>query len=342
MKKYNNKSTCLLGITGVGTRYPEEVRGYLGRNNVELIENARSKVLNEEELLEVIPGVDAVLASVEPYTARVLGAAERLRVISRVGVGYNNIDLAAATKEGISVTWTPIPELAYAVAEHAFAHILSFAKKIPLMNRDVREGRWESEKWSTQMVDLYGSTIGLLGLGRIGSEVARRAKAFRMKVIYYDVVRRKDLEKSLGLTYVSFDMLFSEADVVSIHTPLTPETRGIVDRRAIGLMKKDAVLVNTARGPIVEEAALAEALESGKIGGACLDVLSEEPPTGGHAFYKLGDRLPNLILTPHLDYGPRTARVMIMTAAEDLVRVLNGQRPRYLLNQDVIPRKLLI
>jgi phosphoglycerate dehydrogenase-like enzyme len=332
--------TCLLGITGVGTRYPEEVRGYLRRNNVEPVENPRSRVLSEEELIDVIPEVDAVLASVEPYTPRVLRAAKRLRVISRVGVGHNNIDLAAATKKGISVTWTPIPELAYAVAEHAFAHTLSFAKKIPFMNKDVREGRWESEKWSTQMGDLYGSTMGLLGLGRIGSEVASRAKAFRMKVIYHDVVRRKDLEKSLGLRYVSFEKLFGEADVVSIHTPLTPETKGIVSRRAIALMKKDAVLVNTARGPIVDEVALAEALEGGKIGGACLDVLSEEPPNEGHVFYKLGDRIPNLLLTPHLDYGRRTASAMIMTAAGDLIRVLDGKRPKYLLNADVVPRRL--
>jgi phosphoglycerate dehydrogenase-like enzyme len=271
----------------------------------------------------------------------VLKAAKRLRVISRVGVGYNNIDLAAATKMGIFVTWAPVPELAYAVAEHTFAHALSFEKRIPFMNEDVRSGRWESEKWSTLMGDLYGSTMGLLGLGRIGSEVARRAKAFRMKIIYHDLIRRRDLEKSLGLRFVSFERLFREADIVSIHTPLTPETKGIVNREAISLMKKGSVLVNTARGSIVDERALAEALEGGRIAGACLDVLSEEPPTNGHIFYKLGNRIPNLLLTPHLDYGPRTAKALIMTAAGDAVRILESKKPKYLLNNGVVPRKLM-
>jgi phosphoglycerate dehydrogenase-like enzyme len=332
------KRSCLFGITGVGTRYPEEIRQFLRSHDVEPVDSPRSGVLTEDEVIEVIPEIDGVLASVEPYTPRVLSAGRRLRVISRVGVGYNNIDLAAATRLGISVTWTPIPELAYAVAEHAFAHMLSFAKKIPFMNRDVREGRWESEKWSTRMGDLYGSTIGLLGLGRIGGEVARRAKAFRMDVIYYDLIRRKDLEKRLGVRYVPFDELFRKADFISIHTPLTPETKGVVDSRAFSMMKKDAVLVNTARGPIVDEAALADALERGSIGGACLDVLSEEPPSERHPFYRLGERFPNLLLTPHLDYGPRTAWALIMTAAQDLVSVLDGKTPKYLLNGDVRPR----
>lgn len=330
---------CLLAITGVGTRYPKDIRDFLRHHDVESIDNPHSSTLTEEQLLEVIPEVDAVLASVEPYTPKTLNAAGRLKVISRVGVGYNNIDLRTATKMGICVTWTPIPELAYAVAEHTFAHTLSLVKKIPFMNKDVREGRWESDKWSSLVGDLYGLTLGLLGLGRIGSEVARRAKAFRMNVIYNDLVRRRDLEKSLALRFVSLEKLFSEADIISIHTPLTPKTIGLVSREAIARMKKDAILVNTARGQIIDEEALMEALESGRIAGACLDVLSEEPPSERHVFYKLGDRISNLVLTPHLDYGPRTARSLIMTAAEDAVRVLNGKRPKYLLNKDVVARK---
>ncbi len=333
------KKKCLLGITGVGTRYPGDIKDFLSLHDIEPVGNPHASTLTEDQLLEYIPEVDAVLASVEPYTPRTLNAASRLKVISRVGVGYNNIDLGTATRLGICVTWTPIPELAYAVAEHAFAHALSFVKRIPFMNKDVRDGRWESEKWSMLMGDLYGSTMGLLGLGRIGSEVAKRAKAFRMNVIYHDLVRRRDLEKSLGLRFVSFERLFREADIISIHTPLTPETRRIVSRRAISTMKKEAILVNTARGPIVDEEALAEALTGGKIAGACLDVLSEEPPSERHVFYKLGDRIPNLLLTPHLDYGRRTARALLMTAAEDVVRVLDGKRPKYPLNKDVIVRK---
>jgi len=328
-------SKCLIGLP-LGGRFPKEIKDYLEANKIEVIENPYGRKLSEEELINLIKDCDATLAAAEPYTKRVLEVAKKLKIIARMGVGYDNVDLKAATERGIYVTWTPIPELAYAMAEHTMALILTFVKRIPYMNQEVRKGIWEPEKWGTLIEDLYHLTLGLLGVGRIGGEVAKRAKAFGMNIVYYDIVRRKDLEDSLGIKYVSFNDLLSLSDILSIHTPLTPETKGMINEEAINKMKRNAIIINTARGAIIDEKALAKALMENRIAGACLDVLSEEPPTETHVFYKLGDRLQNLILTPHIGYGQHTGRAMGLTAAEDVVRVLRGEKPKYLLNVEVV------
>ncbi|MEM4312246.1 MAG: phosphoglycerate dehydrogenase [Nitrososphaerales archaeon] len=331
-------SKCLIGLT-LGGRFPKDIRDYLEAHRVEVIENPYGRKLNEDEVIELIKDCDATLAAAEPYTKRVIDSAKRLKIIARMGVGYDNVDLKAATEKGIFVTWTPIPELAYAMAEHTMALILTFVKRIPYMNQEIRKGIWEPEKWGIKVEDLYHLTLGLLGLGRIGGEVAKRAKTFGMNLIYYDIVRRKDLEESLGIKYVSFDELLAQSDILSIHTPLTPETKGIINEQAISKMKKNAIIVNTARGAIIDEEALSKALIENKIAGACLDVLSEEPPTKSHVFYKLGDKIPNLIFTPHLGYGQYTGRVMGITAAEEVIRVLSGEKPKYLLNTEVLSKR---
>jgi phosphoglycerate dehydrogenase-like enzyme len=225
------------------------------------------------------------------------------------------------------------------MAEHTFALLLSFMKKVPQTNASVRAGEWRTGAWGKELGDLYGLTFGLLGVGRIGSETAKRAKAFDMKLIYYDVVRREDLEKSLGMEYVSFDRLLAESDVLSVHTPLTPQTRGIINDAAFAKMKPSAILVNTARGAIVDEAALVRALEQGRIAGACIDAFSVEPLALPHPLYKLGDRLPNLVVTPHLGYGPRTGRAMMYLAANQMLDALAGKVPQNMLNPEVIPRR---
>ena len=275
--------------------------------------------------------IDGSIAGGEPYTRAVMDSAPRLKVISRVGVGYDTIDIPAATAKGIYVTVTPIPELSIAIAEHAMALMLSMTKKIPQRDKEVRAGIWDSAGASS-LQDVYGLTLGLLGVGRIGAEVAKRAKGFEMKIIYYDVVRRTDLEASLGLRYVSLDELLSTSDVVSVHTPLTPQTRGLLNDANVRKMKKNAVLVNTARGPIMDDNAVAAALREGRIFGASLDVLSEEPPSERHVFYKAGDGYPNLILTPHVGISDRTMTAMVMAAAEEAQRVVNGEAPRYPVN----------
>jgi glyoxylate reductase len=207
------------------------------------------------------------------------------------------------------------------------------------MNADLRQGEWRTSYWGSRMQDLYGLTFGLFGVGRIGSETAKRAKAFDMKLIYHDVVRREDLEKSLGMEYVSFERLLAESDILSLHSPLTPQTRGIINADAFRRMKPTAVLINTARGAVVDEAALVVALEQGTIAGACIDTFSVEPLAPPHPFYKLQDRLPNLILTPHMGYGPRTGRRMMYFAADQMMDALEGRVPPNVLNPEVLGRR---
>ncbi len=305
---------------------------------MELVLNPDKAALTEERLLQLIPDHDAVLASSEKYTQRVLSSAPRLRVIARTGVGYDAIDVDFATKQGIYVTWTPIPELAYAMAEHTINLTLSVLKKTCNLNVAVRSGTWDRGRWLQESDDLYYLTFGLLGAGRIGREVAKRVKAFGAKVIYHDIVRSKELEEGMEVEYVSFDQLLARADVLSIHTPLTPQTRGIINAGTIGKMKMAAIIINTARGEIIDERALADALEQGKIRGAGLDALTQEPPREGHIFYRLSEKLPTLIITPHVGFGMHTFDLMVRAAAEDVARVLSGEVPKYSINANAIRR----
>ena len=312
---------------------PTEVNHLLSQHGIELTRNPHGRALSENDLIDLLKDYDAALAGPEPYTSRVMDSAPKLRIIARTGVGYDKVDVDAATQRRIYVTWTPIPELAQAMAEQTFALMLSLLKRTPLLNGAIRQGKWDRTAWSKEIRDLYPMTLGLLGTGRIGSEVAKRAKAFQMKVIYYDAIRMNDLESSLGIEYVSLDELLRRSDVLSIHVPLTPQTKGMVNADALRRMKRSAIIINTARGGIIDESALASALEEGTIGGAALDALTEEPPSEGHVFYRLGDRLPNLIVTPHTGIGTETVRAMALAAAEDVARVLNGQKPKYTLNK---------
>jgi len=312
---------------------PDETVSFLSARGIELTNNPYGRALTEDDLCTILPGYDAVLAGLEPYTAKVMDSAPNLKIIARTGVGYDKVDVASATKRRIYVTWTPIPELSQAVAEQTFALILSSVKRVAYLNGEVRAGKWERQTWSKGIGDLYPLTLGLLGVGRIGSEVAKRARAFQMKTIYYDAIRMDDLESSLGIRYVPLDELFATSDIISIHLPLTPQTRGMINEVNIAKMKRNTIIVNTARGPIIDERALASALEEKRLGGAALDVLTEEPPTENHVFYKLGDRIPGLIITPHMGFGTPTANAIFLAAAADVARVLAGQDPVYPLNK---------
>ena len=318
---------------------PPEARQGLREAGVELVLNPHHQVLTEEDLLALLPGFDAVIAGPEPYSDSVISTASpRLRIIARTGVGYDKVDVASASRNGVFVTWTPIPELSSSVADLAIALILALVKKVPRLNAEVRMGKWDRQKWSDEVGDLRGKTLGLLGMGRIGGEVAVRARAFGMNLIYNDVVRMEELEKKLPAEFVSLERLLSDSDVLSVHVPLTADNRGIIDAVALRKMKRTAILVNTSRGELVDEEALAEALTSGEIAGAGLDVLSQEPPAPGHVFYNLGERIPNLILTGHVAFGRDTVRAMFMAACDDVKRVMSGEDPKYLLNPGLTRR----
>ena len=315
---------------------PHGLAADLAADGIELVVNPRGRTLTEDDLVSLLGEFDAVIAGPEPYSERVIASASRrLKVIARTGVGYDKVDVAAATRNKVFVTWTPIPELASSVADQTIALILALVKRIPQMNAEVRSGKWERQRWSTEVRDLRGHTLGLLGLGRIGTEVATRARAFGMKVVYNDVVRMKQLEVSLPVEYVPFERLLSESDILSVHAPLTPDTRKIINEVSLSKMKSTAILVNTSRGEIVDEEALADALVKKRILGAGLDVLSQEPPAPGHVFYRLGERLPNLILTGHVAFGKDTFGAMVAAACNDVRRALRGEVPKYLLNPEV-------
>ncbi len=324
-------SRCLYAGT---LALPSETASELAAEGIELVVNPYGRAPTEDELVALLPDFDAVLAGPEPYTASVISSSKRLKIIARTGVGYDKVDVRAATKNHVFVTWTPVPELASSVADQAIALMLAVVKRTVQMNEDVRAGRWERQRWSTEVGDLRGRTLGLLGLGRIGSEVATRATAFGMNVIYYDVVRMEQREKELPIRYVPIERLLAESDVLSIHAPLTPETRNLINEASLQLMKPSAILINTSRGEIVNEKALAEALEANRLAGAGLDVLAKEPPVEGHVFYRLGERLPNLVLTGHVAFGSDTFRAMVKAACGDVRRALKGELPKYLLNPE--------
>ena len=288
-----------------------------------------------ELLLEKVADVEGLLSLLtERIDAEVMDAAEGLRVISNYAVGYNNIDVAAATERGIYVTNTP-GILTDTTADAAFALLMAAARRIPEADRHIRARGW-IHAWGPRMfigTDVHGKTLGILGMGRIGSAIAKRAKGFDMKVIYHDLYRREDLEEELGIDYKSRDEVLREADFVSLHVPLTPETHHMIGAGELAAMKETAILINTSRGPVVDEEALYEALRDGAIAGAGLDVFEVEPINPGSPLLDLD----NIVLTPHLASGSVETRTkMATTAALNLVSVLQGKEPPNLVNPEVL------
>jgi len=318
------------------SRFLPDLPGMLKAHDIELIVSLLGRNHTEEELMTKLADVDAVIAGVDPFTPRVMDSAKRLKIIARAGVGYDNVDLTAATQRGIFVTWTPIPELGKAVADETFTLILTVLRRVPQLDRHIREGGYDTEKMASLVSDAFPLTLGIVGLGKIGVEVARRARGFEMKVLYHDQIRRQDLEKEWNLHFSTLDELLSNSDIVTIHTNLGPETRGMIGKREMSMMKKTAIIINTARGPIIQEEPLFDALIEGRLGGAGLSVFSEEPPTSRCRFYKLEDKLPNVVLLPHIGPGISIRRLLAVTAAQDVIEVLEGRQPKYLLNKEVL------
>ena len=251
-------------------------------------------VLTTKETLEAeIADADALIVrSATRVTAELLDKASKLRAVGRAGVGVDNIDLEAATKRGVLVMSTPGGN-AVSVAEHTFALLLSLARQVPRLDKAIHEGRWE--KSSAAGTEVRGKTLGLIGLGRIGSEVAVRAEAFDMRVLGFDPFISEAAAREMSAELVPLDQLLAESDYVSLHTALSPATQNLIGAANIGKMKKGARIINTARGELLDETALAEALKSGKLAGAAVDVFTEEPPKNSPLV-----GLPNVIATPHV------------------------------------------
>ncbi len=291
--------------------------------------NEEDRVLTKEELMESLRGkaYDALFCLLTDKIDREVmeAAGPSLKIIANYAVGFDNIDIPAAKEKGLAVTNTP-GVLTETVAEHTFALILAVAHKIAEADRFTREGQYHG--WAPMLLlgtDVSHATLGIIGLGRIGSRVAHHAvHGFDMKVVYYDVARNEAFEKEFGATYVSLEDLLAQSDFVSIHVPLLPSTKHLLNRERLGLMKKTAYLVNTSRGPIIDEAALVTALTLRTIRGAALDVFENEP-----AVHPGLIGLSNVILTPHIASATEATRSkMSELAAQNIIDVIEGREAR--------------
>ncbi len=288
--------------------------------------------LEPQQLVEACREVEGLMASGTRVSQEVLEHAPRLRAIANVGVGYDNIDVAACTRRRIVVTNTP-DVLTETTADLSFALLMAVARRVVEGDRYVREGHWRYTLWECLWgADIYRKTLGVYGLGRIGRAVARRARGFSMRVLYYDIVRPTPaLEQELGGQFVDRETLLREADFLTLHVPLTPETHHLIGARELAMLKPTAFLINAARGKVVDEAALVEALESKRIAGAGLDVFEQEPQIHPALL-----TLPNVVLTPHVGSATSETRLaMAMLAVENLLAALEGRRPPNSVNPEI-------
>ena len=286
-----------------------------------------------EDLIRQAATCDALLTLLtDRVDEELLAAAPQLLVVSNMATGFDNVDVAAASRRNVLVTRTP-GVLSETVADFTFALILAAARRVAEADRYVRKGLWKS--WGPEVMlgqDVHGATLGIVGLGDVGAEVARRGRGFGMRVVYHSRTPRPALERRYRLEYLPLDELLRQADFVSLHTPLTDQTNHLIGRRELDLMKPTAVLVNTGRGPLVQEAALYEALTEGKIAAAALDVADPEPMAPDNSLLTLD----NVIVTPHIaSVSVATRSRMAMLAAQNLLTALQGRVPKDTVNPEI-------
>ena len=268
----------------------------------------------------------AVVVSMEAVNDAYLAKAPKLKVVARFGVGYDTVDVEACTRRKVYVTYTP-DVLSAAVADITWALILGFMRRIPEADRFTREEWGKRARGFPFGWDILGKTLGFLGLGRIGAEAAKRAQGFDVKVIYRDIVPKPELERLYGVKPVGFEELLMTSDILSIHVPLLPSTRHIIGRKELAMMKPTAIIINTSRGPVIDQDALTEALKTRRIAGAALDVFEEEPVPLTHPLLKLD----NLVVTPHIASATwETRRRMAERCAESVRALLEGRRPPFM------------
>jgi D-3-phosphoglycerate dehydrogenase / 2-oxoglutarate reductase len=309
-------------------RYEEKV---LGHEKIELVP---AQCKTEEDVIQACREADGIINQYAPVSRKVIQSLKRCKVIARYGVGVNTIDLDAATEKGICVA--NVPDYCMdEVSDHALALILDSARKVSLANTWVKKGKWDF-KVTQPIYRLRGRTLGLVGFGKIPQTLAGKAKPIGLRVIAYDPYVPKSVAEELGVTLESLEELCEQSDFISVHAPLTAETKGLIGREQFNKMKKGAYLINTSRGPVVDETALIEALRIGILSGAALDVIEEEPIRPGHPFLSM----ESVTLTPHVAwYSEESAEEMRSKAALGVVDVLiKGEYPKYLVNQQVKER----
>ncbi len=289
--------------------------------------------LKSEELVEIIPEYEGLIVrSATKVTAKIIEAGKKLQVIGRAGVGVDNIDVDAATRLGIIVVYSPTGNT-FSAAEHTMGLMLALARFTPQANASTKKGEWRRNDFTG--VELRGKKLGIIGLGNVGSEVARRARAFEMKLIGYDPFVTEDYAKNLQVEIAPLEELLKESDFVTIHVPLTKQTRNMLGAEQLALMKPTARLINCARGGLVDDGALAKAVKEKRLAGAAVDVFPTEPPAGSPLF-----EVENIIVTPHL--GASTGEAQVTAArdvAEQFVTIIKGEQPRYAVNAPFIPKE---
>ncbi len=297
--------------------------------------NLEDRPVSKDELITQAKGVAGIIAYVgDRIDGEVMDASGgSLKAICNAIVGYDNVDIKAATERGIYVTNTP-GVLTETVADLTFGLIMAVSRRLAESDRYIRSGNWRG--WGPKQFlgfDVHGKTLGIIGLGRIGVAIARRARGFNMKLLYFDVRRNTDMEKELGLQFTDVENVLKNSDFVSVHVPLIPQTRHLIDKKELEMMKETAFLINTSRGPVINEKALIQALKDGKIRGAGLDVWDPEPPSANNPLLKMD----NVVTLPHIaSASVETRTKMIDMAIENLNAILDGKIPPHLINKDVI------
>ena len=306
----------LVTATSFNPAHPNPALEQLNRFAGQVVFNPYGRPLTEDELIPLLEGCEGYIAGLDFITRGVIEKSAGLRVISRYGAGIDRLDIEAARAKGIAVCNTPGVN-AQAVADLTLALLLAVARKVPFLDRNTREGRWPRSTG----VELYGKTIGILGLGAIGKSVAKRAAGFSMRVMAYDPCLDEAYAKAQGIIAADFDGLVRSADFLTLHLPLSPQTRHIISREVMETMKQGAVIVNTARGGLIDERAAYEFLQSGHLGGLGIDVYEEEPPKGSPLF-----TLDNVAATPHTaSHTAEATAAMAALSVQNLIDVLSGR-----------------
>jgi len=301
-------------------KYKVLISDSLSKEAVEILQKEKefsvdvNTKMTPEELKKAIREYDAlVVRSSTKVTKEIIEAADKLKIVGRAGVRLDNVDVDAASKKGVIVVNTPAGNT-ISTAEHAFTMMLALSRNIPQADLSMKRGEWERKKFMGH--EVYGKTLGIIGLGRIGTEVAKRALAFGMKVLAYDPYLSMDKAKELGIEPAGLDAIYKNADYITVHTPLTEETRHMISEKQFAMMKKDVRLINCARGGIIDEDALAAALESGKVAGAAFDVYEQEPPSKEMKLLK-SDKV---VLAPHLGASTEEAQANVAIEVAEIVR----------------------
>ena len=320
----------------VSRRVPQEAIQMLTEHyDVEV--NEEDRALSAEELRRRLAGRQGLVCLLhDKINEELLAATPSLKISCNVAVGFDNVDVAAATRHGVMITNTP-DVLTDTTADFAFTLLMATARRVAAADRFVRDGKFKEWKMDLFLgADIHHATLGLLGIGRIGASVARRARGFDMRVLYYDEFRPKpEVERELGVEFAPMETVLREADFLSLHVPLLSTTRHLINAGTLAMMKPTAILINTARGPVVDEQALVDALKAGRLAGAGLDVFELEPKVHSELL-----KLDTAVLAPHIaSASVNTRQRMARLAAENCIAGLSGRTPATLVNRDVLARK---